>query len=108
MIHCPYFPMNFDESKAYLDQIASEEKERIKYLFVDDSFVSNRISWDDKKVKVNYYKLEDVKVPWYMKLFGVKSIDVNLKNQELYEEALSVAIAKKLMPVFPPLKYVFG
>jgi hypothetical protein len=101
--------MNLEESKDHFYNILEEEKERIKYLFVDDSLVSNRITWDDKKVKVKYYTLEDFpKVPWYKMIFGIEQKDINMKNQELYEEAMSVALNKKLMPVGPPNNYHWG
>ena len=80
------------------------ENKNYEFLYSTDDLVSNKITWNDTRVKVKFYNIKDIYVPWWK--FWISKVDiVNKKNIDLWHEACAVAKAKKLSIPGPPCKY---
>lgn len=73
-----------------------------EYLYTTDDLVSNKITWNDTRVKVKFYDwIDNLHIPWWK--FWVSKVNIaNKKNVELWHEACAVAKAKNLLPPPPP------
>jgi hypothetical protein len=83
------------------------KNDNYEFLYTTDDLVSNRITWNDTRVKVNFYETKDIYVPCW-KFWISKTEIVNKNNVDLWHESCAVAKAKHLIPVGPPNKHMMG
>jgi hypothetical protein len=75
------------------------------HLYITDELISGRIQWEHvPAIKITYYTTDDIHIPWW-KFWIDKCEMVNIKNKQLWEEAMAVAHAKHMPPVVAPLVY---
>jgi hypothetical protein len=106
MINIPYISVISDKERTAYKEEQEEQRNQFKHLYIDDNLVSSRITWTENRIKVQYYKPNDFPIPWYKQLFSNNLTLVNQKNEELWQEASAVTLAKHLIPPTPPLNYV--
>jgi len=77
-------------------------------LTIPDFLISDRLSIEGNKLRINYYSDIEVKfnIGFFKRLFTNICDVTNKKNKELYHHASQVAKDKRLQPPFPPLKYI--
>jgi hypothetical protein len=85
-------------------KVMSESRAEFDHLYVTDELISGRINWSNpsKEIEITYFTVKDLNIPWW-KFWVDKNVLVNIKNKQLWQEAVAIAHIKRLPPVPPPV-----